>query len=89
MLHHVDWQMVIDVLKECNAFIFMVRQSSHLDCLTQKIKALQSFERSITVYQLMWHTVHIASQMVLMCTYVQMGRAILIVAAERCECIKK
>jgi hypothetical protein len=62
---------------------------SHLECLTRKIKAPQSFERSITVYQLAWHTVHIASQMFLMCTHVQMGRAILIVAAERCECIKK
>jgi len=79
--------MVIDALKDCNAFIFMVRQS--VDCLTQKIKAPQSFESSITVYQLTWHTVHIASQMFLMFTHVQMGRAILIVVAERCECIKK
>ena len=35
---------------------------NHLDCLTWKIKAPQSFEWSITVYQLTWHTVHITSQ---------------------------
>lgn len=62
---------------------------SDLDCLTWKIMAPQSFEKSITVYQWTWHTVHIASQMFLMCTHVQMDRAILIIAAERCKCIKK
>jgi hypothetical protein len=49
---------VIDLLKDCSALIFWVKQwksSLLLNCLTLQMKALRSFEIAVTI---LWATQH-------------------------------
>ena len=48
---HVNWKRVTSVSNDCSAFIFRVRVRN---CLTLKMKALQSYKRLVT-----WHLIFI------------------------------
>jgi hypothetical protein len=81
--------MVSDVLKDCNAFIFMVRQSKSLGLLDPD-------DKGITV---LWKVYYCLPVDVAYCAYSKSdilnvytctdGQSYFIVAAERCECIRK